>query len=240
MLGFLSFLAFICAIGFLVSLVLLVVRAVKKKSWKPCVLSAVVCVVCVLGLSVPISQLYVPAEKPEEPVAPSTSSAVASTSNVDNSVENVENLQSEVSTPEHPVASEATSEPVSVPPETSAPEEPMTSASSSETEPDLDLLRSLFDGLLSEYDGGVVSIEPRSVNGEVFSWAIIDVVVPDGWYFLEDFQKERYCENVGDYIRSAVVSCGVAENESGVAVHFFDAAGAEVAASKVFGGYKLQ
>lgn len=249
MLGFLSFLAFVCAIAFVVSVVLLVLRLVKKKSWKPCAVSAAVAVVCVLGLSMPISQLYVPTEKLDEP---STASAVDSTSNVDNSVESVENQTAESeesSEPEQPVASEATSEPASAPTEYStAPAADSSEAVSSETvdsseseaEPDTELIRSMFDALLTEYDGGVISIEPRTIDGEVFSWAIIDVVVPDSWYYLEEYQMERYCENVGDYVRTAVVSGGVAENESGVAVHFFDAAGAEVAESKVFGGYKLK
>ena len=122
MLGFLSFLVFVCAIVFIVSVVLLVLRIVKKKPWKPCAVVAAAAVVCVLGLSVPISQLYVPAEKPEK-IADAPSSAVDTTANVDNSVENVENKgavsqpanSDSPAIPEQPVAPEATSAPDSDP-----------------------------------------------------------------------------------------------------------------------------
>lgn len=275
MLGFLSFLAFLCAVAFLVSVILLVVRLTKKKPWKPCVVAAVVAVVGVLSLSMPISHLYVPAEKPVDLPPPDTSSAVQSTSNVDNSVETVEKTTTNATDPpvseqsvvsqttkptetltvsatdppasEQDVASEATSSLESVSSvSSSVPETELstttTSASSSapsEIEPDLVTIRSLFDLLISEYEGAIVSIEPRTIGGEVVSWSIIDVVVPDSWYLLETFQKERYCQNVGDYVRAAVILGGVAENEAGVAVHFFDVAGLEVAKSKVFGGYKI-
>lgn len=120
MLGVLSFLAFLCGVAFLVSAVLFAVRLVKKKPWKPFAIIAAAAVVGVLALSVPISRLYVPAEKPEQP---ETSSAVAPTANVDNSVDSVEKrpAESEIpSNPEQSVASEATSEPAPVSPEPSA------------------------------------------------------------------------------------------------------------------------
>lgn len=103
-------------------------------------------------------------------------------------------------------------------------------------------VRAAFDLLLEnpDYEGGIVSIEPRTIDGKVFSWSIIDVVVPDSWYYIEEYQKERYCTNVGDYIKSALVSCGIAENEGGCSVYFFDVAGVEVAKSKMLGGYKIK
>lgn len=103
-------------------------------------------------------------------------------------------------------------------------------------------VRKAFDSLLEnpDFEGGIVSIEPRTIDGKVFSWSIIDVVVPDAWYYIEEYQKERYCTNVGDYIKSALVSCGIVENEGGCSVHFFDTAGVKVAKSKMFGGYKIK
>lgn len=110
------------------------------------------------------------------------------------------------------------------------------------SEPDTKLVRELFDALLEnpDFEGGVISVNPRTIDGEIYSWSIIDVVVPDAWYYLEEFQKERYCSNVGDYIKSALITGGVAENEAGCSVHFFDVAGEEVASSKMFGGYKIK
>lgn len=66
MLGLLSFLAFACGISFVVSVVMLVVRSVKRNPRKPFVILAVVSVAAFLGLSVPISRMYVPPEKPAE------------------------------------------------------------------------------------------------------------------------------------------------------------------------------
>lgn len=103
-------------------------------------------------------------------------------------------------------------------------------------------VRAAFDSLLEEpdFEGGIISIEPRTIDGEVFSWSIIDVVVPDTWYYIEEYQKERYCTNVGDYIKSVLVSYGIAENEGGCSVYFFDTTGVEVAKSKMLGGYKIK
>lgn len=258
MLGFLSFLAFAFFIAFLVSLVLIVVRSVKKQPRKPFVILAAVSVVAVLGLSVPISQMYVPTEKPaaasetadveQGESAPMSASVPVESENVDTVDKPVDKNavsdESEIADEEQPAAPapdpvEKSEEPKSEKKEKS---EDAKSASDDPAvkDQDTELIRSLFDGLVSEYDGGVVSIDPRTINGEIYSWAIVDVVVPDSWYYLEDYQKERYCTNVGDYCRSAVISGGVAENEAGVAVHFFDVAGVEVAESKVFGGYKLK
>lgn len=144
MLGFLSFLAFLCAAVFLVSVVLLVLRIVKKKPWKPFAVVAAAAVVCVLGLSMPISQMYVPAEKPNTPPADSTPSAVSSTANVDNSVETVENSTAEpssedpgsASVPEQPVAPEATSEPDPAPSESSPVRESEPTEAPSSDEPE--------------------------------------------------------------------------------------------------------
>lgn len=138
MLGFLSFLAFLCAIAFLVSVVLLVLRITKKKSWKPCAIAAAAAVVCVLGLSIPISQLYVPAEQPDglsvdspSSEADFTANAAEKTTNVDKPVETVENQTAESSSenptsqadPEQSVATEATDEADPAPAESSAAQE---------------------------------------------------------------------------------------------------------------------
>lgn len=122
------------------------------------------------------------------------------------------------------------------------PGSPVESDEPAEPGSDTRLVRELFDALLEDpdFEGGVISIDPRTIDGEIYSWSIIDVVVPDAWYYLEEFQKERYCSNVGDYIKSALIMGGIAENEAGCSVHFFDVAGKEVASSGMLGGYKLK
>lgn len=118
---------------------------------------------------------------------------------------------------------------------------PAESTASSEPEVNTKLIRAYFNALLNEpkFKGGIVSIEPRTVDGVVLAWNIIDVVVPDAWYYLKDFQKERVCKNIGDFVRSAAVAGGASDSIDGTSVHFYDVAGEEVAKSKIFGGYKV-
>ena len=69
MIGILSFLSLVAAVAFVAAVVLLVVRSVKRQPRKPFVILAVVSAVAFLGLCVWVSDIYVPAEKPQDTVA---------------------------------------------------------------------------------------------------------------------------------------------------------------------------
>ena len=84
------------------------------------------------------------------------------------------------------------------------------------------------------FQGGIIAVEPRSED-----WRRINVIVPDAWYRLENFQKERYCEQVGNLIKRAVVAANVAPNMDHVRVWFVDRFGAEVATPGWFYGYNI-
>lgn len=260
--GFLSFLWVLCAIAFSVLLVLLIIWLVRKKSWKPFLIATVSVFICFIGLPVAIVALYVPVEKPESVAADSeptedeqpeisteetTTAGITTTTTASAAPETAESSTAHIvtatttttpviTTTSTPVVTTTTTPAVTT---TSISTTEATTPAPSEAEPDLVLIRSLFDALISEYEGAIVSIESRTIDGEVFSWSIIDVVVPDAWYYLEEYQKNRYCQNVGNYVKAAVITGGVAKDEFGVSVYFYDVAGLEVAKSKMFGGYNL-
>ena len=70
MLGLLSFLFLLSAAAFVVFTALLIVRAVKKQPKKPFVIMAAASFVLAIGLTMPISSLYEPSEKPSDGISP--------------------------------------------------------------------------------------------------------------------------------------------------------------------------
>lgn len=70
MLGLLSFLFLLSAAAFVVFTALLIVRAVKKQPKKPFVIMAAASFVLAIGLTMPISSLYEPSEKPSDGITP--------------------------------------------------------------------------------------------------------------------------------------------------------------------------
>ena len=75
MLGLLSFLFLLSAAAFVVFTALLIVRAVKKQPKKPFVIMAAASFVLAIGLTMPISSLYEPSEKPSEGITPPRTTA---------------------------------------------------------------------------------------------------------------------------------------------------------------------
>lgn len=70
MLGMLSFLFLLCAVAFVLSTAFLIVRTVKKQPKKLFVIMTTVSFVLAIGLTMPISSLYEPNEKPSTGIAP--------------------------------------------------------------------------------------------------------------------------------------------------------------------------
>lgn len=152
MIGLLSFLAVICVVAFIAAVVLLMVRSLKRQPRKPFAILAVVSAVAFCGLSVMISNIYVPAEKPQDAVSESKPTSApeaekptkSSDTSVDNAVDKTANAPSESSTDEvldHSDAPEEhspaeTDPPSSVDsPATSDAPAPESSAEPAETEP---------------------------------------------------------------------------------------------------------
>ena len=75
MLGLLSFLFLLSAAAFVVFTALLIVRAVKKQPKKPFVIMAAASFVLAIGLTMPISSLYEPSEKPSDGITPPRTTA---------------------------------------------------------------------------------------------------------------------------------------------------------------------
>ena len=70
MLGMLSFLFLLCAVAFVLSTAFLIVRTVKKQPKKLFVIMTTVSFVLAIGLTMPISSLYEPNEKPSTGITP--------------------------------------------------------------------------------------------------------------------------------------------------------------------------
>ena len=129
MLGFLSFLAFICFIAFIVSIFMLIVCFIKKQKKKPLVILSAVSVIALLGLSVPISDLYEPSESSSKVTGKSIYAEIEQTespepiasqtpeiSSTDEPSASANTPSSEPTMPEQTVAPETTEKPSNAPP----------------------------------------------------------------------------------------------------------------------------
>ena len=229
MLELLSFTSLLSVVAGIVLLILLVVRVFQKKPKKRLGIYFVVNLIVFVSLAIyiganaprrlesaPVTVTPAPAVEPAAPpVAP-----VA--------------MEPEPASLSEAVQSDEVEPPAPVVAEVPLPAAPSDVSETPKPAPDYAVIRSSFDFILSESKGGILSIKPLSED-----WRRVSVVVPDDWYRLEKFQKERYCERVGDLIKYAVVSANAAENMDFVHVYFQDAFGVEVATSGLF-GYKVK
>ncbi|MGF9711701.1 hypothetical protein [Paenibacillus naphthalenovorans] len=94
-----------------------------------------------------------------------------------------------------------------------------------------------FDSAVAEMvkaSGGFV----KGITKRYEDWAMVNVVVSDGWYGAQDFEKERFAEQIGRAIGNAVKGAGL--HKDAAAVYFVDTYGKTVASPKVFGGYDIK
>ena len=83
-------------------------------------------------------------------------------------------------------------------------------------------------------EGIIVDIKPSFGDGD---WKFVDVVVSDAWYHSQDYEKERFAEQVGSLIEQMVVNTGQADGS--IQVYFKDSYNKEVAKPKLLGGYNI-
>jgi len=84
-------------------------------------------------------------------------------------------------------------------------------------------------------NGIIVDILPRHGSNK---WDVVNVVVSDSWYYSQDYEKERFAEQVGSSVENLVLNAGLAEGT--VLVYFVDTYGKTVADPKIFGGYEIK
>lgn len=68
-------------------------------------------------------------------------------------------------------------------------------------------------------------------------WSTIYVVVSDAWYYMPQYQKERFAQSIGPSIENLIVNAGLADI---VTVSFVDSFGTTVAYKGFLGDYKVK
>ncbi|MGO4890270.1 hypothetical protein ACJ2A9_21185 [Anaerobacillus sp. MEB173] len=97
--------------------------------------------------------------------------------------------------------------------------------------------KELFNEAIEEMktlsEGVIVDIKPA-----LGDWKIVDVIVSDAWYYSQDYEKERFAEQIGGLVEKMVLNTGQAEGS--IQVYFKDSYGKDVAKPKLFGGYDIK
>lgn len=102
-------------------------------------------------------------------------------------------------------------------------------------EPNEDGFNEAIAKLIAASEGVVVSIEA----GPLDEWDSAKVTLSDDWYYAEEYEKERFVEQVGDAISNVIRAFGMSDSER-VLVYFYDTYEKELAEPKFLGGYKLK
>lgn len=100
-----------------------------------------------------------------------------------------------------------------------------------------ELFVAAMNELINTSNGVIVNIQPHFQDGD---WSSVAVTVSDAWYFSQDYEKERFAEQVGGAIQKIVTSAGRVKSGDLVSVYFYDAYGKELASPKLLGGYKIK
>lgn len=90
--------------------------------------------------------------------------------------------------------------------------------------------------IIDTSNGVIVSVEPRFESGD---WSAILVTVSDSWYVSQEYEKERFAEQVQQLLETLVKNVGYVKKESSVSVFYYDTYGKELASPKMLGGYKI-
>lgn len=100
-----------------------------------------------------------------------------------------------------------------------------------------ELFVAAMNELINTSNGVIVNIQPHFKDGD---WSSVAVIVSDAWYYSQDYEKERFAENVGGAIQTIVTSAGKVGSDDLVTVYFYDTHGKELASPKLLGGYKIK
>lgn len=98
----------------------------------------------------------------------------------------------------------------------------------------------LFDNALAEIidksNGIILSIDPYSDKND---WSMVKVILSDTWYYSQDFEKERFAEQMTATLEQIIKDAGKVKSDSTVGIFYYDSYGEELASPKIFGGYKI-
>lgn len=96
---------------------------------------------------------------------------------------------------------------------------------------------SAFKEIKTASEGAILKIDKEKGNEEI---SLVHITVIDDWYYLKDFEKERFAKLFGDTIRDLYVNLGKAKETTHVIIIFQDINGEQLATSKTFGGYEIK
>lgn len=99
-------------------------------------------------------------------------------------------------------------------------------------------LDNAINEMINVSKGIIKSIQPSDLKNE--DWRIVRVVVSDNWYYSEDYEKERFAEQIGEMVKKMVLSSGIVPDDKVISVYFYDSYNKELASPKTFGGYKIK
>lgn len=98
----------------------------------------------------------------------------------------------------------------------------------------------LFNAAIKEIinlsDGIILKID-HSENDNI---KIVDVIVSDAWYQSENYEKERFAEQIANTIKTVYINTGKSEEGNEVMIYFLDSYNKRLASPKIFGGYKIE
>ena len=99
------------------------------------------------------------------------------------------------------------------------------------------LLITALNELIATSQGVIIKIQPHFEDSD---WSSVAVTLSDAWYYLQEYEKERFAEQYADVIEKIIKNTGKVKSDEFVTVYYFDQYQKELAAPKVFGGYNIK
>lgn len=100
-----------------------------------------------------------------------------------------------------------------------------------------ELFASALEELVAASEGVIVDVQPYMPEE---GWKIVKVIVSDAWYYSQEYEKERFAEQVAGAVTNVIKNAGIVEKDAHVSVYFYDTYGKELASPKLLGGYKIK
>lgn len=100
-----------------------------------------------------------------------------------------------------------------------------------------ELLLAALNEMIKASNGVILKIQPHFKDGD---WSSVAVTVSDSWYYSQDYEKERFAEQVGAAIQNVIKTSGLVDKNDFISVYFYDTYQKELASPKLLGGYKIK
>lgn len=91
--------------------------------------------------------------------------------------------------------------------------------------------------LVESSNGSIIGARPYLRDED---WSRIAVVVNDDWYYLQDYEKERFAEQIFSIFNTFLRNSGKVTEGHNAMVVLIDVNEKELASPKALGGYKIK